>query len=158
MKTLILYYSKYGTTEKCAQSLADKLEGGADVVGYKERRNADIDKYDTVIIGAPVYMGMLKKMKSFCEKNLSKLLTKKVGLFICHMDQEEPIDEKSKRYFPQELIDHATSIIGFGGAMDTEKMSKFDRYIYENVAKEQGGKKDMVRYEAIDEFAMAMNK
>ena len=157
MKTLILYYSKYGTTEKCAKMLADKIEGGADVVGYAQRRKARLENYDTVIIGAPVYMGMLKKMKSFCEKNLSKLLTKKVGLFICHMDQEESIGDKAAKYFPQELIEHAASIMGFGGAMDTEKMGKFDRYIYENVAKEEGGKKDMVRYEAIDEFAVAMN-
>lgn len=157
MKTLILYYSKYGTTEKCAKMLADKIEGGADIVGYKQRKSADLDKYGMIIIGAPVYMGMLKKMKSFCEKNLQKLLTKKIGLFICHMDNDTPMDEKISGYFPQELIDHATSVMGFGGAYNTESMGKFDRYIYEKVAKESG-EKDLFRYEAIDDFAAAMNK
>ena len=156
MKTLILYYSKYGTTEKCANMLAEKINEGADILSYKERKHADIDNYDTVIIGGPVYMGMLKKVKSFSEANLQKLLTKRVGLFICGMDKDEPLEEKIKRFFPPELIEHASTIMAFGGAFDTEKMGKFDKYVYEKVAKETGSK-DMVNYDAIADFANAMN-
>jgi menaquinone-dependent protoporphyrinogen oxidase len=155
MKTLILYYSKYGTTQKCAQKLADKIEGGADIVGYKERKKANLNDYDTVIIGAPVYMGMLKKMKAYCEANLDKLLNKKVGLFVCYMDEETPMEDKIGGYFPQQLIDHATAIQGFGGAYDTAKMGKFDKFVFEKVAKETGPS-DKVNYSAIDEFAQAM--
>ncbi len=155
MKTLILYYSKYGTTEKCAKMLAEKIGAAAETVGYKQRKNVDIAKYDTIIIGAPVYMGMLKKMKSFSEANLSTLLTKKIGLFVCHMDVEKPMEEKIGGYFPQELIDHATQITGFGGAFDTDKMKKFDKFVFEKVAK-SGGVEDNVKYEAIEEFAVAM--
>ena len=155
MKTLILYYSKYGTTQKCAQKLAESITGGADVVDYKGRKSVNLDDYDTVIIGAPVYMGMLKKMKGYCEANLDKLLTKKMGLFVCHMDDKTPMDDKIGGYFPQQLIDHATAIKGFGGAYDTENMGKFDRFIFEKVAKETGPS-DKVDYSAIEDFAQAM--
>ena len=99
MKTLILYYSKYGTTEKCAKLLSEKIDGGADVVRYVDRKNADFGNYDTIIIGAPVYMGMLKKMKAFCEANLQMLLTKKIGLFVCHMDVEKTYGRKNRGIF-----------------------------------------------------------
>lgn len=158
MKTLILYYSKYGTTKKCAQMLADKIDENADIVGYKQRKNADIDKYDTVIIGAPVYMGMLKKMKSFCEANLSKLQAKKVGLFVCHMDVDKPMEEKIVEYFPKALIDHSSVVMSFGGAYDTDKMKKFDKFIFEKVAKEKVGSTDKVNYDAIDKFAAIINQ
>ena len=156
MKTLILYYSKYGTTERCAKDLAEKINEGVDIISYSQRKQADLDSYDTIIIGGPVYMGMLKKVKSFTEANLQKLLTKRVGLFICGMDKDEPLEEKIKRFFPPELIEHASSIMAFGGAIDTGKMGRFDKFIYEKVAKETGVK-DMVNHEAVAEFANMMN-
>ncbi len=154
MKTLILYYSKYGTTKKCAELLAEKIDGGADVVGYFDRKIADIESYDAVIIGAPVYMGMLKKMKAYCENNLQMLLTKKLGLYICHLDNDTPMEEKIAGYFPKELLEHAAVTKGFGGAFDTGKMKAFDKFIYTKVAKTEGSE-DKVDYSAVDMFAAA---
>ena len=65
------------------------------------------------------------------------------------------MEEKIGGYFPQELIDHATQIMGFGGAYDTGKMKKIDKFVFEKVAK-SGGVQDNVKYEAIEEFAGAM--
>lgn len=157
MNTIIIYYSKYGTTEKCANLLAEKISEGADVVCYADRKNIDLGSYDTVIIGAPVYMGMLKKMKAYCEANLEKLMTKRIGLFVCHMDFDNPIREKMKEFFPKELMEHASAAMGFGGGYQVDKMNKFHKFIFEKVAKSEGSE-DKVQYDAIESFAQAFNE
>lgn len=61
MKTLIAYATKYGTTEKCANILAQKLSSEAELVNLKKARTIDLNQYDSVIIGGSVMMGRIRK-------------------------------------------------------------------------------------------------
>ena len=64
MKTLIIYASKTGTTEKCAKEINRQLKDSK-IVNILNQ-NEDINKYDLIVIGTPIRMGMIdKKIKKF---------------------------------------------------------------------------------------------
>ena len=68
MKTVILYETKTGTTEKCANLLAEKLN---DVTVINLRKGAlDLNSFDCIIVGGSIRIGALNKYaKKFIEKN-----------------------------------------------------------------------------------------
>ena len=120
MKKLIGYSSKTGTTEKCAGILGQNLID-ATIINLATIQNEDINKYDLIIIGSPIRMGMIdKKVKEFMNKNVEILKNKKVAYFICC-----GFAENYKKYFEQniskELLEKAITYDTFGGEMILEK-------------------------------------
>lgn len=59
MNTLIIYASKTGTTEKCANQINRQLKNSK-MVNILEQ-NEDINRYNLIIIGTPIRMGMIDK-------------------------------------------------------------------------------------------------
>lgn len=89
MNTLIVYASKYGCTEKCARLLADQLTGTVELHHLKKDRAKDWSSYDTIVIGGPIYAGQIRKeVTAFCEEHMELLKQKRLGLFICGMQEE----------------------------------------------------------------------
>lgn len=62
-RTLVIYKSKTGFTERYAQWICDEL--GGDKVAYKERKTICFDNYDTVIFGSSFHAGMISGVKWF---------------------------------------------------------------------------------------------
>ncbi len=87
MQTLIVYASKTGTTEKCARILGQNLKDTT-IINLTATQNEDINKYDLIIIGSPIRMGMIhKKVKEFISKNMDqdkeiKILNENINRFI----------------------------------------------------------------------------
>lgn len=134
MKKLIVYSSKTGTTEKCAGILGQNLID-ATIINLATIQNEDINKYDLIIIGSPIRMGMIdKKVKEFLSKNFNILRNKMVCYFICC-----GFNENWKQYyeqnFPKELLDNTMIYETFGGEMDLEKQKGFDKFIVKMVSK-----------------------
>lgn len=137
MKTLIIYASKYGATEECAQKLEGylddevtrvKMGGTADVV--------DLSPFDAVIIGGGIYAGKIRKpVRAFCEKNLEELGAKRVGLFISGLTPPEEAGETIEKNFPAELRSVARASAGFGGAVFYEKMNFLERFVMKRITK-----------------------
>ena len=68
MQTLIIYASKTGTTAKCANQINRELKDSKmlNILNYNE----DISKYDLIIIGSPIRMGLIdKKIKKFLNRH-----------------------------------------------------------------------------------------
>lgn len=59
MKTLIIYASKTGTTEKCAQEINRQIKMSKMVNILNQNEN--ISGYDLIIVGTPIRMGMIDK-------------------------------------------------------------------------------------------------
>ena len=76
MKTLILYHSKTGFTERYAKWLAEALQG--DCVPFQNRRKIDLSLYDRVVFGAGCHAGTIRKLK-WLKDNLPKLAGKSRG-------------------------------------------------------------------------------
>ena len=129
MKTLIVYDGCYGSTETYARWMAERLPGA------EARRVTEADlleKYDTVIVGEPVYMErVFPSIRDFLEKNADALAKKITAAFVVCLDPDA-------KYYRGKMIGgmkyvmdlvacfkvppaHATV---FGGEMNPIKMSE----------------------------------
>ncbi len=158
MKTLITYASKYGSTKKCAQMVAAGLISEADLVDLKESIIVDLDKYDTVVIGGSVMMGVIQReVREFLNKYETRLLDKKLGLFICNMRTDEDAQAEIEVAYPKILRDKATAVEYFGGELNMEKLSRFDKFIIKSVTKERENLSALLEPN-IDRFIDKMNQ
>lgn len=79
MKTLIVYYSKTGTTKQIAEAMGAELEN-AEVKAIGDAIN--FDDYDKIIVGGPINgMNWNESVKAFVKENESELMKKKVAFF-----------------------------------------------------------------------------
>ena len=136
MNILIAYATKNGCTKKCAKLLAEKLHKKVDLVNLKKQKTIDLAKYEIVILGGSIRMGMINgSVKRFCKNNIEVLLNKKVGLFICCAAKEEETQPYFVKAFPSELLEKAFSKECFGGEMIIEDLKGFDKFIAKMVSK-----------------------
>ena len=61
MKTLVVYASKHGATKVGAERIAKGLEGEVQLVSIKDKGDIILDNYEKVILGTPIYAGMINK-------------------------------------------------------------------------------------------------
>lgn len=156
MKTIILYSSKYGSTEDCAKALKSKLEGESELVNLKNARRTDFQQYDWVIIGGSIYAGKIQKeVKKFCEGNIESLLTKNIAVFMCCITAEQ-VNDFFIRNFPAELLAHAAQTVNFGGELRQEKMGFLFRKLTVMIEK-SGPVKSGILSENIDSLAVLVN-
>jgi len=139
MKIAIIFASKYGTTEKVAGLIAEKLNGSNEVtlIPLKDHSHPDISGFEFVILGTPVYAGQAnKKMKAFCATNETVLLQKKTGLFVCGMEIEpSKRDKELEDAYPIALRNEAKAVGFLGGAFLFEQMNFAERFIIKKIAK-----------------------
>ncbi|MCX7709531.1 MAG: flavodoxin domain-containing protein [Clostridia bacterium] len=131
MKNIIIYATKYGSTEKAAKMLKSKLTGDVLLVNVLKEKVPSLEEYDQIILGGSIYMGRVQKeLTEFIEKNLSLLLKKKVGLFICAGSPDPAARQKElETVFPAELYNHASTKELFGYELTFEKMGFLDKTI-----------------------------
>jgi menaquinone-dependent protoporphyrinogen oxidase len=123
MKTLIAFGTRYGCTEKCSKKLAEMLSDNVETVNLKKNLKIDLEEYDTVIIGGSIVIGKINgEVKKFCNNNLSDLLKKRIGLFICAGDADKT-EEYLKNNFSAELVNHASVTSYFGYGVNFEKLN-----------------------------------
>lgn len=157
MKTLIVYGTKYGCTEKCARILSEKLTGEVDMYNLKGLKDVDISQYDKVIIGGSIHIGKIRKeVEEFCSEKLDELRSKKVGLFICCMRDGETAKEELNNAFPKELLASAIAKEYFGGEFIFSKMKFLDRLIVKKVSKIDKDTSN-INMENINRFAQMIN-
>jgi len=127
MKNCILFTTKHGSAEKAAGMLKAKLDAETDIINLKHVKKPDISDYDTVILGASIYMGKIQKqMRKFIQEHIDELLKKNIALFIM-AGQEEKAQETMENNFPTALFDHATAKDHFGHEMILKKMNFIEK-------------------------------
>ncbi len=156
MKKCIIYVSKHGSTETTAKMLKEKLDDDCDLINLNEIKKIDLSDYDTIVLGAPMYLGKLhKKMKKCIENDLDELLKKHIGLFIMGADTEKP-EENIQKAYPQKLHDHAFSREYFGYAMILENMNFLEKAAMKALKIKES--KTEIKEEAIQRMADKVNK
>lgn len=135
MNTLIIYATKHGATKSCAEKLSEKLTGKTDLYDVKNGSISELSQYDKVIIGGSIYAGSIpKELKEFCMKNKDILQQKKLGLYICCMNEKEA-EKQLNSVFPEELLSCAISKESFGGEFKFKEMNFFEKLICKMVTK-----------------------
>lgn len=171
MKTLILFASKYGGAEKCANLLSEKLNDDFNIVNLKQTKNIQISDYDKIIVGCSIYAGNVDaEVKDFCSLNSDSLITRPFGLFLsCMTDNKEEIKSYTQKSFSNELINHATIIDSLGGVFNFQKMNFFEKQIIKLILNSKYKKGELpiktdgktnvstISNEKILKFANAMN-
>lgn len=157
MKILIVYSSKTGTTKRCAEILADKLNCDTDIVNIKKIKQYDIRGYDKIVIGSNVRMGQIdKQIKQFCVENHQILVEKRAGLFVC-CGYPESADHVISTNFNKKLLQRSEAKSCFGGEMDIKKTHGIDKIMLGAVIKviRKEGRRELphIMEENIESFA-----
>jgi len=156
MKNCILFTTKHGSTEKASLLLKEKLKAETDIINLKEVKKPDISHYDTVILGASIYIGKIQKqMRKFIEENINELLKTNIALFIM-AGQKDQAQETLKKVFPAALFDHAFTKEHLGFEMILEKMN----FLEKAATKAQGvtESKSEIMQDAIEKMAQQINE
>jgi len=152
IETAIIYISRHGTTETIAKKIKDNL-GHADLIDLKKNPKPELSKYQNIILGASIHMGQVhKKTKLFIEKNKEILLQKKLGLFLCCMEEGNKAQEQYDIAFPKNLQNHATANAMMGYEYLLEKMGFLEKMMVKKITgKDQSFSK--IDEESIVKFA-----
>ena len=128
MTNLIVYMSRHGTTAKIAADLKEKLgTKKTKLVNLEQDQVPPLREFPTVIIGGSVHAGTIQQeVTTFCVRNKTELLQKRLGLFMCYMNNDLG-DLEFEDSFPTDLRKHATAIGFFGGEFLFEKMTALEK-------------------------------
>ncbi|CAN5505563.1 hypothetical protein BH23BAC1_BH23BAC1_30750 [soil metagenome] len=91
MKTLIIYSSRHGTTEKVAALIAEKLESTeVYIINLKFKAKIDFDQFDRIIIGGSIHMGQVQKViKDFINEKPTSIASEAArALYLLHERRE----------------------------------------------------------------------
>lgn len=124
-KIAVIYKSKYGTTKRYAGWIALKL--GADLYELSDIRTKDLNSYDTIIYGGPLYIGKIKGI-NFITNNYEKLLNKNLIVFTVGMESysEECRNKIINSNFEGDIIDKIY-LYHFKGAFSYKELGIIDK-------------------------------
>lgn len=155
MKTVILYATKHGCTQKAARFLAENFKEEVNVVNVKEDNIPDLEEYDNIIIGGSIYAGKIQKeTKQLCVENNDILREKRLGIFIC-CGFEDKAEEQMKDNFAPEIYNQARARGYFGYEFYLDDMKFFEKMIVRAVSKVDQDQSSVL-IENINEFADKM--
>ncbi len=159
VKTAIVYSSKYGTTEKVAKMVAEKMAENNDVtlIALNDNPRPDITAYSKVILGTSIYVGKPREnMKEFCKNNHAAFEGKTIGLFVCGGEMsEEKRQEELKNAYPDYLHEAAVAENFMGGEYQLDKMSFVEKKVIQMVKKVRESASNL-DYDAINVFSIKM--
>ncbi|HPO49367.1 MAG TPA: flavodoxin domain-containing protein [Spirochaetota bacterium] len=159
MDTIIVYSSRYGSTERCAFKLKEKLYNSY-IYNLNSEQKIDLKSFKKAIIGSPINIGRIhKSVRKFLQKYEEELTNKKLYLFVTAID-EEAIDKISDD-IPESLRDKFIFKSNFGGKIVKSELKGIEKTGIEMIEKETG--KDFTNYNSIsedkiEEFANEVNK
>lgn len=139
MKTLIVYDSRHGFTEKCVGLLTGELPSGVDLWPLKERPGVpDWSAYDVLLFGGPVYFGQwAPRVMRFLKRHQASLSPERLhlGAFVVSLSPRAA----ALRYFSQGLLPEWKGKLGhvshFGGGITWRELSWWERVLLKRVRK-----------------------
>lgn len=124
-KTLLLYYSFYGTTKETSQWVADGIGGDVDVLPINDFNKIDITNYEVVVLGTAIYMeNVALQMQDFLQENRDKFKEKPIAIFIV-AGSYLISGERYLNLFETDLGQKPIATAYFGGRMFPEMLNEF---------------------------------
>ena len=154
MNTLIVYDASSSSVEECVRLLESRLSGSVTTYSFGSRLPApDLDAYDEVILGGAVgFSGVPSSLTSFCGRERTRLLGKKLGLFLCTPEAPEK-GERHFRDFPRDILDHAAVLGLFGSTGDFGDKNFLNKLVSSQAARLSDSKSYRIEKDRIAEFA-----
>lgn len=160
-KILVAYASKYGSTGGVADAIGQTLCGKGATVDVRLMKNVhNLDAYQGVVLGAPVYMGKwLPEATDFVKQNAEALGRVPLACFVVCMLLHEPTPDnmaKALAYLDPVLKAvpplKPVGVGAFAGALDYGKLSWATKKIMQSKAQPEGDFRD---WKAIHAWAEA---
>ena len=157
MRTLIVFSSKYGAGEKCANLIGKDLKGEVHTVNLKKEKCEGLHGYDTIIIGGSIYASRMgEEVKKFVENNKEILCTKNIGLFVCCKEIGDKAREYIKLNLPKWIIDMAFIQEHVGHEISLEKVNFLERFLIKGILKIKESYSD-INYDGINNIIEKTN-
>lgn len=133
MKSVVVYKSKYGYTEKYAKFIAKNLD--CDLFDVKDINPSSLKNYDTIIYGGGLYAGTISGI-SFITKNFSLIQNKKVIVFTVGLLHEnmENINKSIDKIFESDLK-NKISFFHLRGGINYKKLSMVHKIMMKGLYK-----------------------
>ena len=123
MSTIVVYRSKYGSTKKYAEWIADELE--CEMIEFKDAKIEELVKYDTIIYGGGLYAEVINGVY-LLTKNFDKLKDKKIVVYstgITPLKYREYYDKLViEKNFKPEMLEKI-KVFNFMGKMILDELS-----------------------------------
>lgn len=112
MKTAVVYATRTGSTQLCAEYIASKLSDCS--LFNLEKSTPDLSEYDVIFIGSGVRMGnFYKPIKKLLSTNAKILSGKKTVLFLSNF-YPNTLSKTIQKNVPEELLNSA-DVLTCGG-------------------------------------------
>lgn len=157
-KTLVLYESRYGSTERAARMISMIL-GPAMYCRVDDFRD-EYKGFDFFVLGSPVYGGKIdRKIMDFAKRNAAWLRDKKTSAFCICLDRED--GEKALANFKDLIGPNIVCLKALGGRQNIEKLSEKDAQALKQFSEKTGAlllDVDLFSPEDVVEYAMRLKK
>ncbi len=149
MSTIVLYKSKYGSTKKYAEWIAEELS--CDIKENKGIKPDELDGYDTIIYGGGLYAEVIAGV-TLITKNLERLSGKKLIVYttgITPLDYRDYYDRLViyKNFKPEMLS--KIKVYNFMGKMILKELSPVHRAAIATLKKIMSGKENPTEMEKL---------
>ena len=132
-KSLILFQSSHGNTEKILKSIAEDAKADVDLAPLKKFDTSKLDEYERIALGGSIHAGKIQKnVKAFAEKHAGALKKKPLALFVGCLDREN-YGNYIEASFPESLTAHAELKTSIGGDVVMEKLPGIMRMLMKKI-------------------------
>ena len=139
MKTIVIYKSKYGSTQAYAQWIAEALS--CDCVDAKKINIQDLSKYDNIVYGGGLYAEIINGA-SLITKNAELLKDKKIAVFstgITPLDCRDYYDKMVVEKNFKNGVPKNVRVFNFMGKMILDELSLVHRTAIKTLKKLMSG-------------------
>ncbi len=139
-KTLVIYKSKYGSTKRYAEWIAEDIE--SDIMEVSGVKVEDLYKYDTLIFGGSLHAVGIKGIKIITD-HFDKLMDKKIIVFAvgCSPGREEAIKHVVSSNFTEEMKDKI-NFFYLRGAFNYKNLGFIDKIMMNTLRRKLKKKKE----------------
>ena len=142
MKTIVIYKSKYGSTQAYAQWIAEALS--CDCVDAKKINIQELSKYDNIVYGGGLYAEIINGA-SLITKNAELLKDKKIAVFstgITPLDCRDYYDKMVVEKSFKNGVPKNVRVFNFMGKMILDELSLVHRTAIKTLKKLMSGKEN----------------
>lgn len=133
MRIAVVYFSKYGTTQKYAKELAQEVSGTA--LDGEKLEVPQLIPYDLIIWGAPLFAGRLKGLKKM--KQMIPALQSKIQfvylLGLAPAANDAYYQQATRDNFPPEVASHVRRFYFVTGDVNQGALAGMDRLLMKMV-------------------------
>ncbi len=154
-RTAVVYCSKYGSTKRYAEWIAE--ETGAQLYAEKECSSRDLQDYDTIVFGGAIHAGGILGIK-FIQKNLKQFAGKRIIVFAVGLNVEDEQNQQQCIEINFKKMMKDIPCFFLRGAYDPPRISGFDKKLMGMVRKMIAGKKNSEITEQEQELLKAIDE